>query len=162
MPLDVTAGLTVRLKTQETLTLGIEIGQVPGDLNLALTFANGTGANAINQRWTKTRTATAAPDTWTLSAITDDLGRSIPFAKVRLVIIQNLGVADLKVGNAASHPWAAPFGSTTSMLRVPAGGFIIIAAPTAAGLAVGSGTSDQIMIDPGAATVDYQMVFLGE
>lgn len=162
MPLDVTASVKLAVTMQEILTTGIESSNLAGVLSVATALAAGTGAGNIQQKWTKSATVTAAPVTWTLSAITDDLGRTIPFAKVRFFAIVNLGTADLLVGNAGSHPWAAPFSAGTERVRVPAGGWLAMSAPSAAGLAVGSGTSDQLKIDPAAATIDYQLVFLGE
>lgn len=163
MPLNVTANLKLSVTVAESIAIGVGSGDVNAALSPTFTFANGTGANNIQEQWSKTHTAAAStPDVWVLSALTDDQGRTIPFAKVRAWLVINLGTTDLLIGNAPTHPWAAPFGSATDRVRCPAGGFVVLCAPGAAGLGVTSGSSDQLQVDPGASSCQYQILAIGE
>lgn len=162
MSLNVTANLKLSVTTSETLATGLGTGTVGGTSGLNVAFANGTGANNINEYWSKDHTAAAAADTYTLSALTDAVGRTVAFAKIRLLMIVNLSTFPLTVGNAGTHPWAAPFDAATDTVKVPAGGCLLLVAPDSSGLAVASGTSDQLKIDPGANTVEYQITIFGE
>lgn len=164
MPLTVSGNIKVGMTWSEALSAGVNSGTYGGALNISETFAAGTGGNAMNEVWTKSATlAISTPVTHTLSNLADDLGRTIPLAKVRLMAICNDGTAVLLVGGAAANPWGAIVGdAATDKLKVPPGGFIIIGAPELAGLAVGVGASDQLKLDPGATACPYRLVFFGE
>jgi hypothetical protein len=165
MPLNVTGNLDISIRATESLVNGLGSGQVAPALTVSLGFGNGTGANNINEVWTKSATAAAAPVTYTLSALVDDLGRTIPIAKVRGIVVANLSGTDgqtLTIGGAATNPWTAPFGSATDKLKIPAGGPFALGAPLATGLGVTAGASDQLKLDPGANTIPFKIFFLGE
>jgi hypothetical protein len=165
MPLNVTGNLDVTIRATENIANGLGSGQLAPTLAVSLAFGNGTGANNVNEVWTKSATAAAAPVTYTLSALVDDLGRTIPIAKVRGIVAANLSGTDgqtLTIGGAATNPWAAPFGSATDKLKIPAGGAFAMGAPLATGLGVTAGASDQLKVDPGANTIPFKLMFLGE
>lgn len=146
----------------ETLTIGLTTDNVSETLGVSLSFTNGTGAGKVNERWTKGATATAAAVTYTLSSLTDALGRTIAFTKVRALLIVNKGTNALTVGDAGTNPWVAPFGGATQTVTVPAGGALLLLAPDASGLAVTASSSDQLKIDPGANTVEFEISIVGE
>jgi len=162
MPLSVTGNVKFTLSLAEVLGSGPVSGNLNSTPTFNLAFTNGTGANAIQWDWVKTSTpAASTPDNWTLSALTDSLNRSIAFAKVRVLVIINTGTGSLTVGGAATHPWAAPFGASGTVTIDP-GGLLVLVAPTAAGYAVTSGSSDQLKIDPGGTAGSYQIALAGE
>lgn len=164
--MNVTANINLTARAIETLTLGLGSASVESPANLALAFANGTGANAVSLVFSKSATAAAStPDTYTLSALTDDVGRTVAFTKVRALIVINLDATDghdLTVGGAGTNPWAGPFGTGTDALKVPAGGFLALVAPLATAFPVAAGSSDQLMVDPGAVSIAYKILILGE
>src|SRR4051812_39864866 len=90
----VTGSLVATVSASERVTNGIGTGSIAPSLAASLTFANGAGANSINYVWSKSATATAATVTYILSALTDDLGRSVPFTKIRVFFLQHLGTTD--------------------------------------------------------------------
>jgi ABC-type sulfate transport system substrate-binding protein len=165
MPQVVTGNLNVSASATETIANGLASGSLSPGLAVSAAFAAGTGANKIQYTWTKSATATAAPVTYTLSALVDDLGRTIPLAKVHTLVIAHLGVVDaqpLTIGGAASAPWLAPFGDISDKIKIYAGGVLALSAPLATGFAVATGTSDQLKLDPGANTIPFKIHLMGE
>lgn len=159
----VTAQLKLALAITETLTIGESSGPLSETDAFNLALANGTGANSVNRKWSKTSTpAASTPDTWTLSSLTDDLSRTVVLTKVRVFLLVNNGTGSLIVGGAALHPWQGPFGATTDKITVNPGGCVLLVAPDVNGYAVTSGSSDQLEIDPGATAGNYLIAILGE
>lgn len=162
----VTGNLSVSSTASETVTNGLASGTLGPSLSVSLAFTNGTGTTAIQYVFSYSETlAISTPRTWTLSALTDSLGRSVPFAKVRSIVIANLATVDgytITVGGAASNPWLAPFADVSDKLKVPAGGCLVLAAPLATAFAVTASSSDQLKLDPGANAVAYKILISGE
>jgi hypothetical protein len=165
MPQSVTGNLNVSATATETISNGLASGSLSPALSVALAFAAGVGALKIQYTWTVSATATATPVTYTLSALTDGLGRSVPLTKVHAIVIAHLGTTDaqpLTVGGAASNPWVAPFADVSDKLKIAAGGVLALAGPLATGYAVASGSSDQLKLDPGANTIPFKILIMGE
>jgi hypothetical protein len=167
MPLNVTGNLDVSIRATEAtaVTIGLASVQVAPTLAVALSFGSGVGANKIQGLFSKSATATAAPVTYTLSALVDDLGRTIALTKVRALVIAHLGTVDgqpLTIGGATTNPWSAPFADVSDKVIIRAGGVLVLAGPLATGYAVTAGSSDQLKLDPGAATIPFKIFFLGE
>lgn len=164
--MNVTADIRLTASAVEQLTIGLGTAPITSTASSSLSLASGTGANAINKVWSKSSTpAIGTPDTWTLSALTDDVGRTVAFGKVRALVVINLDAVDghaLILGNAATNPWAGPFGAGTNTVKVPAGGFLALVGPLATAFAVTAGTSDQLKVDPGANSVPYKILLVGE
>jgi hypothetical protein len=165
MPLNVTGNLDVSIRAAEKVTVGLGSGQLAPSLAVNLAFGTGTGANNVQWSFSKSATATAAPVTYTLSALVDDLGRTIALTKVRAFVIAHLGTVDgqpLTIGAAATNPWLAPFADVSDKLVIRAGGVLVMAGPLATGYAVTAGSSDQLKLDPGANTIPFKTFFMGE
>jgi hypothetical protein len=165
MPLNVTGNLDITIRAVESLVVGLGSGQLAPTLAVSLAFGNGTGSGNIQWTFSKSATAAAAPVTYTLSALVDDQGRTIVLAKVRAFVIAHMGSVDgqpLLVGGAATNPWAAPFGSATDRQSVRAGGVYAFGGPLATAYPVVAGSSDQLKVDPGANTIPFKLMFLGE
>ena len=166
MSQSVTGNVKVTGAATETVTDGIGSGSIAESLAATLTFNNGTGSGNINLHYSEDTTLVSTTATRTLSALTDGLGRTVAFTKVRYIIIVNLETTDghdLIIGAAALHAWGAPVNSVSGgEIVIKAGGCLVLAAPLATALAVTSGTSDQLKLDSGANTVHYQMLIGGE
>lgn len=140
---------------------------------LALTLAeltNGTGANAANTIWHDQRTLTTATseniDVYDFGGGTPSpLGTAIANAKVAVCLIQNTHAADsLTVGGESSTAaWNSPFGaSDTATMTIPAGGTLLLVAPSATGYAVADTSNHLLKIsNPGANSVTYKIVVIG-
>jgi hypothetical protein len=167
MPLTVNAKATIRIESVESLVIGLGTGTIPIDMIWSFSFTPGTGASKIQYRFSKSATTViSTPETFLLSALVDSEGRTMSFAKIRAWGLRNLSTnasAIMKVGAAATNPWAAPFDATSNKLIVrPNNGFHFDYAPDVNGLAVVGGASDQLKIDPGAFAIPYELFFLGE
>lgn len=128
-------------------------------------IADGTGADQANQVWTDTRTlASNANETLDLNAsLTNALGASVTFTKVKLILIRNKAcTTTLSVGATAANQFVAPFGDATDLVKVAPGGIFLLTAPDATGLAVAAGSTDNLKIaNSTGASCDYDIVLIG-
>ncbi len=146
-----------------------DVGTLKQELTYSATasLANGTGANQADTLWTDTRTlAASATDELDLSGVlTDAFGNVLTFTKIKALLIEadDANVNDVLVGGAASNAWAAMFGDATDVIRVKPGGFNMVVAPGAAGLAVTAGTGDKLKLanSAGSTGVTFTIVLLG-
>lgn len=133
----------------------------------AASLANGTGANQANSLWIDTRTlaASASEELDLAGGLTDAFGNVLTLTKVKGLLIEadDANVNDVLVGGAASNAWAALFGDATDVIRVKPGGFILLAAPDANGLAVTAGTGDKLKLanSAGSTSVTFTIAFVG-
>jgi hypothetical protein len=165
MPQVVTGNLNVSLTATETIAAGLASGQLSPSLAVALAFGAGTGSGNVQWVWSKSATAAAAPVTYTLSALVDDLGRTIALTKVRALVIAHLGTVDgqpLTAGGASSNPWLAPFADVSDKAVIRAGGVLVLAGPLATAYPVTAGSSDQLKLDPGANSIPFKIMIVGE
>lgn len=125
------------------------------DLSDRLSWTEGTGAEAVAFDWATLATlTTGTPTDLDLTALTDRLGRSVSFAKVRCVVLRapDTNAADVTINAAgATNPWTANVGT----LVLKPGQLVIAKAPGAAGLPVSGGnkvlrltgtTADQVEV----------------
>lgn len=117
-----------------------------------LSVPNGTGNGQADLQWSDTRTVGTGGDTLDLNTITDTLGRTINFAKVKalLIVASTANASTIIIGDAATNPFQSGFGGAGNTFTLPAGGVFMIAAPVA-GWASTSGASDKLKITGGAA-----------
>jgi hypothetical protein len=161
MSLPVTGNVQLKANASEAITSELATGTLAASLSFALSFANGTGANNINEWWTDTRTlAVSTPVTLTASALTDGLGRTVAFTKIRLLMIKNNGTADLIVGGATAP--VPIFSDASDKIPVRPGGVFLIVAPGASGIGVTATTADGIKLDPGSTACPIEVLILGE
>lgn len=146
-----------------------DVGTLKQELAYSATasLANGTGANQANSLWIDTRTlaASANEELDLAGVLTDAFGGVLTLTKVKALLIEadDANVNDVLVGGAASNAWAAMFGDATDVLKVKPGGFFMLVAPDANGLAVTAGTGDKLKLanSGGGTGVTYTIVLLG-
>jgi hypothetical protein len=99
---------------------------------------NGTGANQANEVWSDTRTlTTGANETLDLNGVlVDAVGQSVAFTKVKLLYHPQQGHDDPHGRRRRFQRFVSPFGSATDVVKVPAGGMLLLYAPDANGFAV--------------------------
>jgi hypothetical protein len=127
-------------------------------------LANGTGADQANQVWSDTRTlTTGANETLDINgSLTNAVGSSVTFTKVKVILIKNKGTTTLSVGGAASNGFISFVGSATDVIKIPPGGLLLLSAPDATGFAATAATADQLKITNSAgASIDYDIVLIG-
>jgi hypothetical protein len=145
--------------------------RVTGDLDSAvitladrsqLAVPSGTGSGQADLQWSDTRTVGTGGETLDLNALTDSLGRTINFVKIKalLIVADPANSSTIVVGNAASNQFQGPFDAATDTVALPAGGILMLAAP-AAGWASTNGASDKLKVVGGAASQIYSIWILG-
>lgn len=128
---------------------------------------NGTGANQANRFYAATRTlAASASEELDLAGVLEDIfGEVLTLTKVKGIAVQADGGNTnlVLVGGAASNAWAAMFGDATDVLKVAPGGFFMLTAPDANGLAVTANTGDKLKIanSAGGSSITYTIAIAG-
>jgi len=129
------------------------------------TLATGTALDQADRLWHDTRTLTATSEDLDLAGgLTDGLGETITFAKVKAVLIVNKNVtagAILKIGGAAANQFVNWVADASDIVNVQPGGALLLWAPSLAGYGVTADTGDKLKIDSGAATIEYDIVIIG-
>lgn len=127
-------------------------------------FTNGTGSGQADQIFRDQRTlADGATENLDLAGVlTDPFGVTLTFAKVKVIIIQNLSTTQtLTLGGAATAQFINWVGGATYTVNIPPGGFFAIAAPIA-GFAVTATTGDLLkVLNSAGASCIYNIVIIG-
>lgn len=153
--------------------------QQPITLNqlIAASLANGSGAaNKANQLYV-TQATLAASDTldvnlYSFGGAVDAGGNAYTMTVLKLLIFQNLGVSGAVVeadyiklgGKGSTAAWTSYLGTNTDTVKVTSGGTHLIFNPGAAGYAVGSSTTNNILtLTAGANTgaCKYNLIVVG-
>ena len=163
----INASVSANFSVVETLTYGAASQNVPNTVVPVYTFTNGNGTAAPNlcdDFFVHTYTlAAGASVTLTLSALTDDLGRTVAFVNVDALLVQSTTrtAGDyLTLGNAAADPWTAFLGGTTPTMKHF--GLTLILADNTDGFAVASGSNDQLKItNSGSNSMTFKVGIFG-
>jgi hypothetical protein len=148
---------------------GSAIGSVavaPLNYSFALALAAGTGAGQGNQIFQDRRTlTTGANESLDLAGtLTNLLGQTITFTKVKLIFIASLSTntTALTVG-AGSNPFVTFLGGTTPTVGpINPGGFFAIGDPGATGYVVTATTADILKVTNAAgASATYDIIIIG-
>lgn len=156
--IDGTASIVFQINDRRTVGLnkGVNISINP---STSITFADGAGANAANKIYQNTVALTAGAASLDLAgALTDSYGSAAVFVRVKAIYIKNNGTATMTFG-AGTNPWATML-NATGTLKVPAGGFVVIATPDATGYTVTAATGDLLNVT-GTGTDTFDIAILG-
>jgi hypothetical protein len=163
----VTGSMTAGLSWDEQITDDLDSGDLTLSEAVLINFLAGTAAGQCDRKWSWTNTLShGASDTWTLSALTDGLGRNGSMARVKGILVETSASVDgddLGLGAAATHPWTALTGSSTAVIPVKSLGVFLIAATNTTGLVVTSGSSDQLKITNNSSVnpITYRIALAG-
>lgn len=166
MSLTVNETLQVQDNVTETPTIGGTQVTLQQQVNQTYNWTAGTGLNKINENWIKSGVvlAASASNTYTLSALTDDLGRAIVFVKVRKFRVTITTIVDgdfLTIAPGVTHGWTG-FLSGTSPVITTSGEFLM-ATLASAGYPVVATTTDQVTIHNGGSnSITYTISITGE
>lgn len=136
-------------------------------INPSASYVTGNSANstAVNQWWSEPITlASGANSIYTLTAMTDNLGRAVSFAGgVRLwgLVVTSRNAGDyLTIGAAASNPWTSPFSGTTPAIKVY--DFFAMGVENTDKYAVANGSNEQVkVVNSGSNSISFQFTFVG-
>ena len=159
--MQVTASIGGTFSVTENLVYGLASQAIQNAGGASYSFANGTGSAQIDLHFEKkgVTLAAGASVTYTLSALTDDLGRTVALQHVKSITIHTTTRTagdTLAVGNAASHPWGGFVGSSTSTYTV----YDLDEKVSIEGVAVTTGSADQLKITNAGSnsiTFDFQV-----
>jgi hypothetical protein len=154
--------IVAKITGQERITGDLDSTYISIADRSPIGLPNGTGAGQVDRQWSDTRTVGTSGETLDLNALTDSLGRTINFAKVKAVFIQAsaLNSSTIVIGNAGSNQFQMGFGGATNIWTLAAGDFLFVAAPNAGWPSTNS-TSDNLKITGGAAGQIYDIVLVG-
>ncbi|MGW4641805.1 hypothetical protein ACWEN6_25025 [Sphaerisporangium sp. NPDC004334] len=161
--------LIVALTATQASTLDLASAQVPLSVRQVLELTSGTGAGKADLVFSDRRTvAASSSDSLDLAAgLTDALGTSLTFARIKaiLIVAAKTNVNNVVVGGAASNGFATAFGDATDKIVLRPGALLALAAgqADATGYAVTPSTGDLLQIaNSGAGSaVVYDIVLIG-
>ena len=160
--------ISQQLKFSSTLDAGSDTAIHIVDENAITKFTDGEAANQAEVMFRDTRTlAASATEDLDLSGTTlqDAFGIDIAFTSVKVMIVEAAAANtnNVLVGGAAATQWSAWAGDATDVVVVEPGGTFVILSPSAAGYAVGAGTTDLLKVanSSGGTSVDYTITLIG-
>lgn len=124
-------------------------------------FESGIDENQCDLVWSD-QGSLAGPGSVTLDfqALTNIFGTTINFEKIRAIVIENTGDQTLHVGGASANQLASLFGDVSDKLVIPAGGKVMIIAPTTA-YAVSASAKDLKIANVGTGATTYNIWVIG-
>jgi hypothetical protein len=138
--------MIVTLNTTAAVNQTASAANTAGTQNVAVNYArssrrqwtSGTGANSVNLGWSHSAAIGGSPTDHNLASLTDDAGRAVALAKVRVFGFYALdtNVGSITLGGAAS-PWI----TLLTQLVLPPGALIYLECPSVAGWSVPGGAS---------------------
>lgn len=163
------AEATIKLEVRGKLDATLDIGTVIHDIlyGPSQVFSNGTGLDQITQIFSDQRTlaASATEDLDLAGGLTNALGTTLTFTKIRGLIVRAAvaNTNNVLVGGAATNQFVTPFGGTAHTVTVRPGGLLMLLAPDATGYAVTAGTGDLLKIanSSSGTSVLYDLILLG-
>lgn len=162
-----TSKLTVSLAATQVVTRDLVPVRAPLSYAFASQLASGTAAGQADLAFSDTRTlAASASESLDLAGgLTDALGASLTFARVKglVVVAAAANTNDVVIGGAASNAFVGPFADATDKIKVKPGGTISLWAPGATAYPVTAGTGDLLQVsNSGAGTsVSYDVIIIG-
>lgn len=160
----VTQTISVNDLVTETLSFASTTSNISIQSQPSYSYTNGTTSTAIDFHYEHTYTlASSASTTLTLSALTDDQGRTVAFVKVKklsIYVTTKTGNDFLTVGAAASNPFTSILGGTTPTYIVR--GYDLKVAQDTTGFAVTASASDQLkIVNSGSASMTFTVSISG-
>jgi len=135
---------------------------------LALVFADellsGAGADQADMVWHDRRTlAPLADDSLDLAGgLTDGLGRTLTFKRVKGIFIANRSAAGTLSAGGGANPFATWVLNAGDGVIVRAGGCILAWSPDATGYVVTADTGDKLLLhNESGASLTYDIVLIG-
>ncbi len=164
-----TVGGSVRLVSSLTTTIPAAAGlnngyAIPAGLDYSIFFSPGTGPRQGNRVYSSPGIAAAAPASIDLSTIVTADGQ-VGLSHWRVLIVCNDDpvnplVWDFTATHANTEMFAA--GGVTAKLTIEPGGFQAFVKPLGTNGGVIDSTHNVVALDPGANTVSYRFIALGD
>jgi hypothetical protein len=167
MSMNLATSLQVALSLVETLTVGLTSAPITDSVSptYTLTAGTATGQNDLHWEQPATTLAAGASQTFVLSGLTDLLGRTVAFAKVRIFLIQITSrtagdYLTLDVSSGVTHPVTSILGGTNPTEKVY--DLCLKVAVQTDGFAIAIGSADQIKItNSGSNPITFVVALAG-
>jgi hypothetical protein len=128
-------------------------------------FTSGTGLAQIDRWWWDERTlAGSTTDSLDLigGGLVDPLGVAFAPARIKILILNNLGPNIINLQRPAAATGVPIFGAAADFEPIHLNGFVCKVWPSAAGIVVTAGTGDIIeIVNTAAGTITYQIIIGG-
>ena len=159
----------VIFKLTATYTSAKDLSTVtdPFAISNTIALSSGTGANQADLLFHDTRTiaASGTDDLDLAGSLTDSLGATLTFVKVKTIYVSAASgnTNSVVVGGAASNQFVAWVGDATDKVNILPGGAFMLCAPSAAGYAVAAGSTDVLRIanSSSGTSVTYNIAIEG-
>jgi len=142
-------------------------------------LATGTGADCANVLWYDSRTVAGAAEEIDLAgALEDVFNDTVTFAEIKGIYIRNKSTTTgetLTIGGSTFNAFASWVANSTDKVIIGPGGVLLLWNPAdgytveAGGGGSGSGSGsasgdagDYLKIDPGSATIEYDIILIGD
>lgn len=165
--MSVTGRLLVDLAVGLSTPLDLASASSPLKYVKQLDLANGSGAGQANKVFHDQRTlaASGTEDLDLAGSLTDPLGVSLTFAKIRMILIYAAAANTnlVVVGGASSNGFITWAGDATDKVKIRPGGLLLLTAPDATAYAVTASTGDLLTVanSSSGTGVTYDIVLLG-
>lgn len=165
-----TVGLSALLETEFTRAQGLGLAAYKEQDLTQFTLADGVLADQADIQYRsapggRTLAASASENLDLSGALTDALGASLVFAKVKAIKIVSdpANTHDIVIGGAASNAFVGPFGAATHTIRLGPGDVWLVTRRDLAGWPVTAGTGDLLkVLNAGAVSpVIYYVNIIG-
>jgi len=158
---------SVQVAISGVLTNALDLSTPEDSLSKSFrdSLATGTVLDQADRMWHDNRTLSATSEDIDLAGgVTDGLGASVTFVKVKCIAIFNNSTTagdNLTVGGAAATQFVNWVGDATDKIVIGPGGCFLLWNPSLAGYAVGAGASDLLKVDSGANEIEYDIIIIG-
>ena len=160
-----TATIATKVYTRLTKSADLEAPASTINLQINSNLSSGTGAAQADQQWSDTRTlaASANEELDLYGVLTNQLGDTISFQKIRTIIIEadSANTSAIEIGGAASNAFEGWI-SAGGKISIRPSGYLLLSANDASGYAVTS-TTDKLKIANLSATdsASYNIILIG-
>jgi hypothetical protein len=158
---------TVKASLSATLTAAADLAAPNAKIADAIDilFTDGTGLGQADRIWQDTRTlpASATEDLDLSGALTNALGATAIFARIKAILVKAAAGNTNNVNVTRAAAGVPLFLATGDGLPVKPGGAFLWVAPDATGIAVTATTADTLTLtnSAGATSVTYDILILG-
>lgn len=148
-------GLSGAYRVSSDLTSPVE----PIALRMYKQLNNGTGNNQANTFWSDTRSVAGGTETLTLTSLTDKFGNALVFTAIKVLVIYNKSTTAGETLAITGNFVTTTLALTGGLVIQPSG--IVAATGPLAGYIVTLTSADKITVNPGAATIAYDIALIG-
>ena len=153
----VSLSASINISISATHVNALDLGNVTDSVSRTISqaFANGAGANQANKFYhDQIDIAASGSTTLDLSgSLTDGLGQTVTIAELKALIVKNNSTGDKLTMGDATNP-VGIFGADAHTIDIFPGGVFAMTWPTADGLAIAAGVSDELKFAHEGATTD--------